>query len=321
MADEPGNNPTLTITLWDVSPERGDQVFDALLDSMPDEVVWDAAATLRPDTTPTPGHATDCSWRVMPAPGEEPCDGSCLTPAVRAAGPADREQQNTPALEGDEVDTTPAEFDAMWDSGAPVNIGAGQTIVRTLPTPVPAPTDESATEARERGRIADEIAALIPEQRALSAAALHAGHLDTAIGYSMKAEGLERAASLARSDAPVPAPADDDREAPSDDFDAWWLGYWKNRTDTFEHTVARSIARDAWWNAHDVARGSSTPTTTTDPTLTFTVEFDARSDGGPRTVGPFPSRAAANKWLDAQTFDYAAHVFLLAAAPGSPVQP
>lgn len=29
-------------------------------------------------------------------------------------------------------------------------------------------------------------------------------------------------------------------------FDAWWASYWKNRTDTAEHTLARAIAFDAW---------------------------------------------------------------------------
>ena len=29
-------------------------------------------------------------------------------------------------------------------------------------------------------------------------------------------------------------------------FDEWWATYWKNRTDTAAHAIARSIARDAW---------------------------------------------------------------------------
>jgi hypothetical protein len=29
-------------------------------------------------------------------------------------------------------------------------------------------------------------------------------------------------------------------------FDEWWATYWKNRTDTIQHTIAKSIARDAW---------------------------------------------------------------------------
>jgi hypothetical protein len=31
------------------------------------------------------------------------------------------------------------------------------------------------------------------------------------------------------------------------EFDIWWESYWKNRTDTVEHTLARSIAADAWY--------------------------------------------------------------------------
>ena len=47
----------------------------------PATILW------RPDApTPTPAeHAEDCSWRVMPAPGEEPCDGSCTEPTSAAA--------------------------------------------------------------------------------------------------------------------------------------------------------------------------------------------------------------------------------------------
>lgn len=38
-------------------------------------------------------------------------------------------------------------------------------------------------------------------------------------------------------------------------FEAWWRSYWKNRTDTVEHTIARSIARDAWDAGKKAARG------------------------------------------------------------------
>lgn len=29
-------------------------------------------------------------------------------------------------------------------------------------------------------------------------------------------------------------------------FDEWWTAYWKNRTDTAGHDIARSTAADAW---------------------------------------------------------------------------
>lgn len=48
--------------------------------------------------------------------------------------------------------------------------------------------------------------------------------------YGVGKEGVQRLADV---------------KAPSA-FDLWWSRYWKNRTDTFEHTVARSIAHDAW---------------------------------------------------------------------------
>lgn len=38
-------------------------------------------------------------------------------------------------------------------------------------------------------------------------------------------------------------------------FAQWWASYWKNRTDTIEHTIARSIARDAWDAARRTRRG------------------------------------------------------------------
>jgi len=47
--------------------------------------------------------------------------------------------------------------------------------------------------------------------------------------YGVGKEGVQRLAA--------PAPTA---------FDIWWGAYWKNRTDTIEHTVARGIARDAW---------------------------------------------------------------------------
>lgn len=34
-------------------------------------------------------------------------------------------------------------------------------------------------------------------------------------------------------------------EAPTS-FDLWWGRFWKNRTDTIQHTIAKGIARDAW---------------------------------------------------------------------------
>lgn len=39
---------------------------------------------------------------------------------------------------------------------------------------------------------------------------------------------------------------------------------------------------------------------------TWIVEFDYRADGGPRRVGPFPTREAADKWRNEQPFDYEA---------------
>ena len=44
-------------------------------------------------------------------------------------------------------------------------------------------------------------------------------------------------------------------------FDEWWATYWKNHTDTPEHTIARSIARDAWWAGRKSRRYQPHPAT------------------------------------------------------------
>ena len=44
-------------------------------------------------------------------------------------------------------------------------------------------------------------------------------------------------------------------------FEAFWASYWQNRTDTTEHTIARSIARDAWWAGRKSRRYQPHPAT------------------------------------------------------------
>jgi hypothetical protein len=46
-----------------------------------------------------------------------------------------------------------------------------------------------------------------------------------------------------------------DGPLPDLSFEAWWSRYWKNRTDTIQHTIAKGIAHDAWEAGRKARRG------------------------------------------------------------------